>query len=467
MIAHIEDLKGKRIHFLGIGGSSMSGFASLLHSQGYLVTGTDQRRSHKTDKLADRGIRVFIGHRPENVHGADLVVFSAAVRPDNCERVEAERLGIPQLERSELIGQLMEGKRFAVGVSGTHGKTTTTSMIAQIFLAAGTDPFIHIGGELDLIGGSTREGHGDDFIIEACEYNASFLKFHPTVAVILNIDEDHLDFYGDIDHIEQAFSDYASLVPEDGALVGWGDDPRVRRILAGQGRSTITYGEKPGNRLSCSSLRWDERGRASYDALLDGAFLCHVDLGVPGHTNFLDSMAALAVAVLRGLDPETAAQALNEFRGAHRRNELTGIVDGVEIYTDYGHNPAEIRSAIEIASGQTHGELWSVWQPHTYSRTKDLFDAFVETFDRVDHLLITEICAAREKDPGDIRSEMLIAPIRARGIDAVLTPSFDDAEAYLRSHWHPGDLVISHGCGDIDLLNEQISMHGDSTEVSE
>ena len=361
-----------------------------------------------------------------------------------------------------MLGQLMEDSKFAIGVSGTHGKTTTTAMLAQVFMALETDPTIHIGGELDFIGGSTRTGSGEDFIFEACEFNNSFLKFHPTIAIIQNIDEDHLEFFGNIDNIEKAFAKYAALVPAEGCIVGWGDDFRVKRVMENSGKPFVSYGLSDENDYVAKSLSYDARGRAVYDLYHGDEKLCHVEMGVAGEANMLDSLAALSVAHLRGLNMQKAADALSSFIGAHRRNELTGTVDGVDLYTDYGHNPAEIKSALGIAKLIPHNELWAVWQPHTYSRTKMLFDGFVETFDGVDHVLITDIMAARETDPGDIKSEMLIEPIRARGIDAVHTPTFDDAEAYLRAHWHAGDIMISHGCGNIDLLNEQIAAHGDT-----
>ncbi len=462
MQARIENYLGRRVHFLGIGGSSMSGLAGLLQQNGYTVTGTDLTKSHKTDALVKKGILIFIGHQPENIHGADLIVYSAAIGPENCERREATALGIPQIERSELIGQLMEGKKFAVGVSGTHGKTTVTSMIAQIFMAAGVDPTIHIGGELDFIGGSTRSGSGEDFICEACEFHNTFLQFHPTVAVILNIDEDHLDFFKDIDHIEASFAAFAARVPQNGHIIGWGDDMRVRRVMEHAGRSYIAYGLSAQNAFRPANLTYNAQGCASYDAALNGEILCHVDLSISGEANMLDSLAALACAHLRGLDMDRAAEMLSAFIGAHRRYELTSITDGVSLYTDYGHNPAEIKNALTIASLTPHRALWAVWQPHTYSRTKSLFQGFVETFDKADHLLITDIMAAREVDPGDIHATMLVDPIRARGIDVHYTATFDDAETYLRANWHPGDIVVTHGCGNIDLLNEQISLHGDT-----
>ena len=462
MAANIFDYRGKRAHFIGIGGSSMSGLAGLLKEQGWIVTGSDRTQSHKTEHLVEKGIPVAIGQAAGNVRGADVVVYSAAIAPENPERAEAARLGIPQLERCELIGQLMDGYPFAVGVSGTHGKTTTTSMLAQAFLQAGADPTIHIGGELDFIGGSTRAGDGRDFICEACEYRASFLSFKPTVAIITNIDKDHLDFYENIDNIEAAFAKYAALVPADGWVIAWGDDPRARRVCESAACNRMTYGIGPDNMMRPENLSYDRRGRASFTAVLGGEALGDFRLRVAGEVNMLDALAVICAAHIRGLDMAKVSEALEDFVGAHRRFELTSETDGVKCYTDYGHNPAEIQNALKIAALQPHRTLWSVWQPHTYSRTKTLFDAFVETFDVADKLRITDICAARESDPGDIRSEMLLEPLRARGVEVVLTPTFDDAEAYLRAHWQPGDLMISHGCGDIDLLNEQIALHGDT-----
>ena len=462
MVANIFDYKGKRVHFIGIGGSSMSGLAGYLKELGYTVSGSDRTKSHKTEHLEEKGIAVYIGQAAQNVHGADVIVYSAAIAPDNPERAEAARLGIPQIERCDLIGELMAGHDFAVGVSGTHGKTTTTSMLAQAFLQAGADPTIHIGGELDFIGGSTRAGDGSDFICEACEYKESFLQFKPTVAVITNIDEDHLDYYRDIDHIESAFVKYVDIVPESGWCVAWGDDPRALRVCENARCHHMTYGLGEHCMLRPANLTYDAHGCASFTAMLNGEAIGDFHVGVASEANMLDALAVICVCHIRGLDMAKVAEALASFIGAHRRFELTSITDGVKCYTDYGHNPAEIKNALKIASMQPHRTLWSVWQPHTYSRTKTLFDQFVETFDLADRVLITDIMGAREVDPGDINSGMLLEPIRARGIQVDWTPSFDDTEAYLRAHWQPGDIMISHGCGDIDLLNEQIALHGDT-----
>jgi UDP-N-acetylmuramate--alanine ligase len=462
MTSHIKNFTGGRVHFVGIGGSSMSGLAPLLQKLGYQVTGSDRDRSHKTEALNKKGIPVAIGHSPENVHGADLIVYTAAIAPENPERVEAARRNIPQIERSELIGQLMEGYKNAVGVSGTHGKTTTTAMLSQAMSECGVRPTVHIGGELDALGGSTLLGEKDYFVVEACEFNESFLKFLPTVAVILNIDEDHLDFYKDIDDIERAFLSFARRTPQDGWCVGWGDDERVARVMRTSGRRARSYGLNPENDVRPGNLTYDSEGRASFTATLHGEPLCEVRMTVAGEHNLLNALAVVAVADILGLSMDQVAQTLSRFTGAHRRFELTSVTDGVKVYQDYGHNPTEIKNALRIAKLQPHNRLWAVWQPHTYSRTKKLFDGFVETFDDADLVLITDICAAREVDPGDIDSQMLIPPMRARGVDATVTPTFDDTENYLRAHWQPGDLVITLGCGNIDLLNEQIALHGDT-----
>ena len=254
-------------------------------------------------------------------------------------------------------------------------------------------------------------------------------------------------------------------MPHYGFVIGCGDDARVRHVLSQLSCRTRTYGIEPQNEIRAENLSYDEVGCACFTATLFGHPLCEVELKVAGEHNVKNALAAIALAEKLSMPMHAVAESLGRFAGAHRRFELTSVTDGVRVYQDYGHNPTEIKNALAIAKLQPHRELWSVWQPHTYSRTKTLFQGFVETFDPVDHLLITDICAARESDPGDISSEMLIAPIRARGVDVHYTPTFDDAEAYLRSHWQPGDLVVTHGCGDIDLLNEQIALHGNTKEV--
>ena len=458
---HIRNYKGKRAHMIGIGGSSMSGLAGMLQKAGVTVTGSDSAASYTTKMLEDQGITVHIGHSAENVHGADLVIYSAAISAENPERAEAARLGIPQMERATLLGQLMEGYAHAINVCGTHGKTTTTSMIAEALLDAGLDPTVHIGGQLDYIGGSTRVGSHETFVVEACEFNASFLQFHPTVAVVTNIEEDHLDFYKDLDDICHAFDRFFALLPENGVCVGNGDDPRVLAALARVKVKTVTYGMGEANQWRPANLVYSETGCAGFDFAFEGKRVAHVQLQVPGEFNVMHALATMAACVEVGAQPGVVADSLSHFAAPHRRFEYTGTVCGVRLYTDYGHNPAEMRSALENASRQPHGRLFAVMQPHTYSRVKTLFKDYIHCCDLADDILITDIFAAREKDPGDIHATMLVDAIAATGQNVHYTPTFDDAEAYLRAHWQPGDLVITMSCGNIHLLNAQIQQHGD------
>lgn len=459
---HIRDFAGKRAHMIGIGGSSMSGLAGMLAQSGVRVTGSDSARSYMTDALNAQGIPVSIGHRAENVDGADLVIYSAAIAEDNPERARAAALGIPQMERATLLGQLMEGYRHAINVCGTHGKTTTTSMIAEVLVDTGLDPTVHIGGQLDYIGGSTRVGGHETFVVEACEFHASFLQFHPTIAVITNIEEDHLDYYRDLSDICHAFARFCELLPPHGVCIGNGDDPRVRDLLTRQHCKVVTYGMGEDCQWRPANLTYDETGCAQFDFAFEGNCVAHVALRVPGAFNVMHALATMAACVEVGASAKAVAQSLSQFTAPHRRFEHTGTVCGVELYTDYGHNPAEMYSALENASRQPHRRLWAVMQPHTYSRVKTLFKDYIHCCDLADEILITDIFAAREKDPGNIHATMLVDAIAATGQSVHYTPTFDDAEAYLRAHWQPGDLVITMSCGDIHLLNAQIQKHGET-----
>lgn len=458
---HIKDYKGKRAHMIGIGGSSMSGLAGMLQQAGVIVTGSDGVSSYMTQMLERQGIPVTIGHFADTVHGADLIIYSAAISAENPERAEAARLGIPQMERATLLGQLMEGYGHAINVCGTHGKTTTTSMLAKALLDAGLDPTVHIGGQLDYIGGSTRVGSHEAFVVEACEFNASFLQFHPSIAVVTNIEEDHLDFYKDLDDICHAFDRFFALLPEDGACIGNGDDPRVMDALKRLTVKTVTFGFSEHCQWRPMNLGYNETGCAGFDFAFEGKPVAHVQLSVPGEFNVMHALAAMAACAEVGADPAVIAKSLESFAAPHRRFEYTGMVCGVKLYTDYGHNPAEMHSALENASHQPHSRLFAVMQPHTYSRVKTLFKDYIHCCDLADDILITDIFAAREKDPGDIHATMLVDAMKAEGLPVHYTPTFDDAEKFLRENWQPGDLVITMSCGDIHLLNAQIQKHGD------
>ncbi len=461
----IQDYFGKHLYFIGIGGSSMSGLARLMSWHGCKVSGSDRTANHKTDALKEIGVTIYVGHEGKNVAGSDLVIYSAAIPETNPERVFAKENNIPQIERCTLIGLIMAHYGNAIAISGTHGKTTTTAMMAQVFMAAGEDPTIHIGGEFPALGGSTRLGEGETFICEACEYNASFLSFLPDQAVILNIDEDHLDFYKDIDDITNAFARFARLVPKDGCVFGCGDDPRVYKLLESLECDTCTFGLQPQNMIRAEEVSYDEDGCAHFTATYFGHPLCEIQMKVGGEHNLKDALAVIAVANRAQLPMSVVAQALSDFSGVERRYDLTSVTDGVKVYTDYGHNPTETATVLGVARKQAKKRLWAVLQPHTYSRTKTLFHQWLECFDDADEILVTDICGAREVDPGDINSGMLVDAMLAKGLNAHLTPSFDDTEAYLRAHWQPGDSVVTLGCGDIYLLNEQIAAHGDTPKA--
>ncbi len=464
---NISEFKGRRIHMIGIGGSSMSGLAEMLLRQGYTVTGSDNALSHTVERLREHGIPVVIGHQRENVHGAGLIIYSAAILEDNPERVEAKSLGIPEMERAELLGQLMENYKQVICVAGTHGKTTVSGMIAQCLQSLGKDPTVQLGGRVDAIGGNWRIGESGCFVAEACEYHGSFLWMHPTVALITNIQEDHLDYYRDIDDIQNAFGRFLSLLPENGLAVGCGDDERIRALFAELNLKTVTYGLRPDNDYSAADIHYAQNGQASFTAVKDGNALARISLKVIGEHNLMDALGAFALLHALDLPAQEIAESLGEFIGARRRFEMTGTVDGVALYHDYGHNPAEMRTAIHSAVCQHPNRVWAVMQPHTFSRVKRLYRDYLTCTEEADITLVTDIYAAREKDPGDIHSSQLVADMRANGIDAHLTPTFDDTEDYLRKHWRKGDLMITMGCGNINLLNEQIQAHGDTVPAAD
>ncbi len=460
---NLFDHEGQRIHFVGIGGSSMRGLARLVRGRGFSVSGSDRSASHATDRLIREGVPVTIGHDAKNVEGAGLVVYTAAIPADNPELVRCRQLNIPAIERAELLGQLSRGYDRSIAVCGTHGKTTTTSMLATVLLEAGLDPTVHIGGELDLLGGNVREGGRELFLTEACEYKASFLTLYPTLALVLNVAEDHLDFYRDIHHIEDTFAEFLTHLREGGVAVLCADNERALALRDRVSCRCVTYGlDNDQADYTAHDLQVVGDVYYSFTPVEQGRELEPVHLSVPGRLNALNALGVVACARLLGLSGKRIAQALGEFHGVHRRFEHTGDVDGVQLYHDYGHNPEEYRSVIPLAAALPKGRLFVVSQPHTYSRTKALFSGYLSAFTGADEVLVTDIFAAREKDPGDIHSTQLVEALQRLGVNATYTKDFEGTERYLRAHWRPGDIVLTLGCGNINLLNEQIEQHGDS-----
>ncbi|HHV97118.1 MAG TPA: UDP-N-acetylmuramate--L-alanine ligase [Clostridiaceae bacterium] len=440
----------KKIHFIGIGGISMSGLAEILFDLGYIVSGSDENKSSITDKLQSKGIDVFIGHNPQNIKNPDLVVYTAAVKDDNPELEKARALGIKTIDRATLLGEIMKKYPYSIGVSGTHGKTTTTSMISLIMLEAGLDPTIHIGGELDYICGTTKTGNSDYFVTEACEYKDSFLKFYPYIAVILNIDLDHVDYFKDIEQIMDSFVNYASHVKEGGCVIACGDDGNVLSILDRISAPVIIYGLNNKNcTWSAKDISFDASGYSSFTVLKDGREMETIKLYVPGIHNVYNSLAAIATCYRLGCSMAAIKKGLNKFTGTHRRFEEKGIFKGVKIIDDYAHHPSEIKATLKAAKSRGFSKIWCIFQPHTYTRTKSFLKDFASSFNDADTVIVTDIYAAREKDTGEIHSRILAEEINCVSGNAIYMSDFQSIANYIKDNVSTGDVVITMGAGDV------------------
>ncbi len=445
------------VYFIGIGGISMSGFAQLLHEYGFTVHGSDAHESKITDHLESLGIHIIYGQAFENItKDIDFVVYTAAIHPDNPEYRAAKELGIPMMERAQMVGQVMKNYPNAIAVSGTHGKTTTTSMISHIFLQAELDPTISVGGILDAIGGNIRVGHSENFITEACEYTNSFHKFFPTAGIILNIDADHLDFFKDIQEIRQSFHTFAGLIPEDGILIINGDIPNLAEITQGLSCRIITFGLEHACDYSAENITFDENGCGHYDLIHNGQKEAQIALHVIGRHNVLNSLSAIALARYFDISMETIQKGLLAFKGTERRFEVKGSFQGVTVVDDYAHHPTEIKATLTAAEKYPHKHLWCVFQPHTYSRTRALLPEFAEALSHAENIILADIYAAREKDPGDISSRTLQAEIEKHGKKAYYFPSFEEIEKFLKENCINGDLLITMGAGDVVNIGEDL-----------
>lgn len=445
------------VHFIGIGGISMSGLAEILMKEGFTVSGSDNKESSLTDHLTDKGAVIFYGQKASNIiDGINVVVYTAAIHEDNEEFMEAKRQGLPMLSRAELLGQLMTNYDTPIAVSGTHGKTTTTSMLSHIFLAGDMDPTISVGGILKAIHGNIRVGSSGLFVTEACEYTNSFLHFFPKISVILNIDADHLDFFKDLDDIRHSFRLFAELLPEDGTLVINGDIENLSYITDGLACRVVTFGREASLDYSASDIQYDEQGNASFDLIRHGIPSGHVTLSVGGEHNVYNALSAIAVADLLGVSAETIQEGLLSFHGTDRRFEYKGEFSGITVIDDYAHHPTEIEATLKSAAHYPHRELWCIFQPHTYTRTKALFDEFAQALSHTDHLILADIYAARETDTLGISSEQLARAAASYGCDAIYLPSFDEIEKYVRDHCQSGDLLITMGAGDVVNIGEDL-----------
>ena len=441
---------GHRAHLVGIGGVSMSPLAEVLRKTGVEISGSDMNDSATVERLRSLGISVAIGHRAENVRGADLIIRTAAVHDDNPEIAEAHALGIPVFERAQAWGSIMRGYKNALCISGTHGKTTTTSMCTHIIMAAQMDPTVMIGGTLPLLGSGYRVGHGDTIILESCEYCNSFLSFFPTVAVILNIEADHLDFFKDLDDVEHSFRAFADRVPENGLIVANRDDANTMHTLEGETRPVLTFGLEEGD-VHAANLTWNH-GLPTFDIIYRGEVFTRVDLHVPGEHNVKNALAAAAAAIALAVSPKAVSEGLNAFRGAGRRFEHKGTFHGAEVYDDYAHHPGELQALLTAAQALGYERILCAFQPHTYTRTKALFDDFVKVLRQPDITLLAEIYAARETNELGISSRDLADQIPG----SIYCPTLADVTAKLKELARPGDLILTVGAGDIYTAGEAL-----------
>ncbi|MEE1250984.1 MAG: UDP-N-acetylmuramate--L-alanine ligase [Lachnospiraceae bacterium] len=448
------------VHFIGIGGISMSGLAEILLKEHFTISGSDAKESELTDHLTELGASLVYGQSAENIKSdTDLVVYTAAIKEDNPEYAAAKSAGIPMLSRAELLGQIMDNYKRSVAISGTHGKTTTTSMISQILLCANADPTLSVGGILDAIGGNIRVGHSDIFVTEACEYTNSFLNFRPRYSIILDIEAEHLDFFKDIQDIRNSFRKFASNTKNDGAIIINGQIEQYKEITDGLSPKIITFGLDSSFDYSATDISYNEKACAKYTLLKNGSPLGEITLNVPGEHNVYNSLSAIAACLDMGIDLSYIKQGLSIFGGAKRRFEYKGSFAGITIIDDYAHHPTEIAATLQAAKNYPHGRIICVFQPHTYSRTKAFLKDFAKALSLADVVVLADIYAAREKNTLGISSTAILDELKALGQEAYYFPSFDEIENFLLENCINNDLLITMGAGNIYLVGEHLLGH--------
>ncbi len=455
---NIERLKKyKKVHMVGIGGVSMSGIAEILVNFGFQVTGSNNVETETTKKLEKAGIKVFIGHNEKNIVDQDVVVYSAAIKQDNPELVTAKSKNIPIIERADFLGELTRCYKDTITISGTHGKSTTTSMVSLCFLKALKDPSIQVGADIKQLDGNYKVGNSEYFIIEACEYVESFLKFSPKSEIILNIDNDHLDYFKNFENIKKAFVKYVKLLPNDGLLVVNGDDKNALNLIEYTNATSITYGISNKNTdFFAVNIVFDNNGFPEFDVYAKGEFYGRIKLSIPGMHNVLNALACIALCDYYGINLNSIQKALLSFTGANRRFEFKGTVNGANIYDDYGHHPTEIVATAKALMNKKYNKSWVVFQPHTYSRTKNLMDDFAKALLNFDNIIILDIYAAREKNTYDVTSKDLADKICSLGKDALYIPDFNDCVKYLKENLQENDIVITQGAGTVTEIGPML-----------
>lgn len=453
----IDFQKPLHIHFIGIGGISMSGLAEILMGEGFTVSGSDAKESPLTKSLEAKGAKIFYGQRASNImDSTEAVVYTAAIHPDNPEFAKAKEKNLPMLTRAQLLGQIMRNYDTPIAISGTHGKTTTTSMVSHILLEGKCDPTISVGGILPAIGGNIRVGESETFVTEACEYTNSFLSFFPKISIILNIDADHLDFFKDLDDIRHSFRRFAELLPSDGTLIINADIPDYQEITKELPCRVVTYGLEQEADYQAKDITFDKYGHASFTVYKNGRKTGSYYLRVPGMHNVSNALASIALGHLLGLTEEVIIKGLGSFTGTDRRFQYKGEVAGVTVIDDYAHHPTEIEATLHAASNYPHQKIWCVFQPHTYTRTKALLPEFAKALTLADHVVLADIYAARETDTLGISSEDLQKCIQELGTPCEYFPTFDEIENFLLENCSRGDLLITMGAGDVVNIGEHL-----------
>lgn len=448
----------KKLFFIGIGGISMSGLAEILNHHNFTISGSDIKSSEIITHLKELGINVSIGHDENNIsNDIDCVVHTAAIKSDNVEYQAAKEKNISIIDRAELLGQIMNNYNNSIAVSGTHGKTTTTSMLSHILLQAQKDPTISVGGILDCLKGNIRVGSSSFFITEACEYYDSFLKFNPNIAIILNIEEDHLDYFENIDAIRASFLAFSKKIKPNGSLVINGDIENIKPFLDELSCKFITFGSnKDLHDYSATNITFDEFANASFDLIYKGEIIEHIKLEVTGLHNVYNALSVIATSLELGIKMDDIKEGLLSFKGTKRRFEYKGSVSGISVIDDYAHHPTEINATLKAAKNYPHNNIWCVFQPHTYTRTKAFLKEFAASLSQADKVIITDIYAAREKNTLNVHSNDIVQELKKLGTETYYISSFDKIEKFLLENCIQGDLLITMGAGDVKIIGEEL-----------
>lgn len=449
----IEEFKNKKVHIMGIGGSMMSGIAGVLHENGIEVTGSDQKYSKTTDELKNLGIKINAPQTEENIKDQNLLIYSAAIKEDNPERVKARKLGIPEMSRAEFLGHLMDNFKDTIGISGTHGKTSTTSMITSIAMKAGLDPTVLLGAKVPLINSNYRIGKSDLMVVESCEFQRSFLSFPPSIGIILNLEADHLDYYKDLDDIKDAFTSYITSIRDDGFVIACADDQNVMEVLERDKKHRkITFGINNGD-YRAKNIVINDEAKAAFDFYEGDNFLTRIQMPIPGTFNIYNAMAAMISTMLLGVDTEHLKSGIESYNGVDKRLQDLGILKGVRYVNDYGHHPTEVRVTIETILNYKFKRLFIVIQPLTYTRLHIFFDDFTKLFDSADFLYTVPVYASREIDTGLTSSTKLAKAVEKRNTVPVTDFSnFEDCADALIQNTREGDLVLLTGGGEPELI---------------